>query len=125
MALDPEEKSQREDLMKKINKAYAEGDIESLKSFDSTLSPEDWQETTVTNLEKMLVDIENMILFWQQEFKTLRVSEWYEWKKKVALAKKKKEDVFAELERKLLDDVVKKIDVLRSLRTEVRPQEAA
>ncbi len=125
LALDPEEKSQREDLMKRINKAYAEGDIESLKSFDSTLSPEDWQETTVINLEKMLVDIENMILFWQQEFKNLRVSEWYEWKKKIASAKKKKEDVFAELERKLLDDIVRKLDVLKSLRSEVRPQEVA
>lgn len=123
LALDPEEKAKREEFMKKINQAYAEGDLESLKSFDSTLSPEDWQHTPLLNLEKMLVEIENMILFWQNTFKDLRASEWYEWRKKIAKAKKKHEDVFADLERKLLDDIVRKLDVLKILRTEVKPQE--
>ena len=122
LVTDPEEKLQREDLMKKINQAYAEADTETLQSLEDHSQADNIEESTIERLEKILVDTENLIQNAKETFKELRVSEWYGWKKRLEKAKKERVDIFAEMERNLLDDIVKKIEVLQQLRMQVNPQ---
>lgn len=119
------EKSEREKIMKKINNAYALGDIESLLQFENQMNIANTHESTKEKLEMILIETENLIRNWKETFKELRISEWYDWKKRIEKGKKEKLDIFAELERRLLDDIVEKIAVLRELRLEVNPQEVA
>ncbi len=115
-----QEKEVRERLMKQVNKAYTEGDIEALRQLENNMDVESAQEASAQRLEEVLVQTENLIQKTKEDFKDLRESEWYAWKKKIE--KSKGLDVFAELEKKLLDDVVNKITLLRDLRKEVNPQ---
>lgn len=120
LVTDPEEKNRREMLMKKINNAYKEGDFEALKILESRTFDAETADSSVEKLERTLVEIENMILHLQKEFKNLKVSDWYGWKQRIEKAKKKQEDIFAELERSLLDDIVKKIDILKGLKVKAQ-----
>lgn len=122
LVTDVSEKLQREALMKKINNAYAEADLETLRALENQMSIERLEESTVERLEKVLVDTENLIIEAKAAFKELRASEWYGWKKRLEKAKKEKVDIFAEMERTLLDDIVKKIEILQELRMQVQPQ---
>lgn len=121
LVADPEEKLRREELMKKINQAYTHFDLESLRSFETTIDTQNLQETSLETLEKVLIDIENSIEDLKMEWVELRESLWYSWKIKKQKALKH-EDIFASLEKKLLDDVVKKIEILHQLRREVIPE---
>lgn len=133
LVLDHEEKQRREDIMKKINQAYADYDLETLKKFENDTHIDDIESVTVEHLEQILIDIENMIVDAKLEFNDLKESEWYAWKIKMAKTsaislsssgrKKEKIDVFAELEKNLLDDIVRKIKIVQQLRAEVTPQE--
>lgn len=123
LVTDPGEKGKREALMKQVNKAYTEADLDTLRQLENQSATEDTTASSIEALEKVLVDTENLILGAKQNFKDLRESEWYIWKKKIDKAKKVQEDVFAQLERKLLDDIVGKIEVLRELRKTVHPTE--
>lgn len=111
-----EEKAKREIFMKKINKAYSEGDLDLLKQLEENEEIENIDRSSKEKLEEILVGIENLIQKTKQDFRDLRESEWYFWKKR---KENTDSDVFADLERKLLDDIVKKIEILRSLRVEV------
>lgn len=122
LVTDPNEKLQREELMKRINQAYAEADIQILQEFEDRLQTDYIEESTIERLEKILVDTENLIQNAKETFKELRISEWYGWKKRLERAKKERVDIFAEMERNLLDDIVKKIGILRELRMQVNPQ---
>lgn len=114
---DPKEKSEREVLMKKVNKAYTQGDLISLQELENNEEVNHIEETDLEKLKLVLIQTENLIRDTKQEFRDLRESEWYMWKEKI---EKTKIDVFAEIERKLLDDIVKKIAILRELREEVK-----
>lgn len=117
---DMAEKERREELMKKINKAYTEHNLEALRAFESTQDITTLDSLSSRELEDQLVKIENAINDAQGELTVLQKSEWYEWKKKMEKQKEKK-DVFAELEGSLLDDIVKKIEMVQKLRVEVHP----
>lgn len=119
LEIDPKEKLVKEKLMKHINKAYAEGNYDELLELENHADIENAQDQSVEKLEHILVQTENLIQKTKQTFIDLRESQWYEWKKR--MDKAGGQDVFAELERKLLDDVVKKITVLRELRAFVVP----
>lgn len=106
--------------MKQINNAYAANDFDWLYQIEQFEGEKQAEDISVTRLREMLIEIENMILLWKEKFSELRMSEWYIWKKR----KEKKgktmevtEDMFANLERKLLDDIVKKIEILKELKT--------
>lgn len=114
LVTNPEEKIAKEKLMKQINKAYTEGNYEMLLELESHTYIDHIEGTSNESLENILVQIENHIQKTKQEFTDLRESEWYEWKKRID--KTTEGDVFAELEKKLLDDVVKKIEILQELR---------
>lgn len=120
---DPEEKEKREEMMKKINKAYTERNLEALLQYENTQTIEEIAELSVADLENSLEKIENSIRDTQGELTVLQKSTWYEWKKKREKAKEQEKaiDVFVELEQKFLDDIVKKIELVQRLRKEVHP----
>lgn len=117
LTLDQEEKTHRESVMKQINTAYAENNLERLQELEQLQDGQEAKDLTIERLKEVLVHIENMIISWQDTFKELRMSEWYAWKAR----KEKAEDVFADLERSLLDDIVNKIGTLKELKVEVEP----
>ncbi len=120
LVTDTDEKLRREEIMKKINLAYTHYDIETLKAFENNVDIEDIAQSTVERLEVILIEIENNVEDLRLEWLELKNSIWYSWKiKKQKTAKQ--EDVFADLEKTLLDDVVKKIKILQELRREVIP----
>lgn len=116
-----EEKHQREEIMKQINAAYAARDLEALQKIAVSNITPSIREMTVEDLEQALVDLENTLIRAKEEWEELKESEWYIWKIKIEKAKKTKEDVFAPLEKSLLDDITRKITIAQSLRAEVRP----
>lgn len=117
---DPQEKMKREDIMKKINQAYTHFDLETLQSFENNSEIENIEESNIEKLERILVDMENGIDELKMEWVEMKESMWYSWKIKKQKAIRQ-EDVFADLEKTLLDDVVKKIKILQELRREVIP----
>lgn len=116
---DPKEKARREEIMKKINNAYKENDFELLQILESKLYVDHVEETSISMLEKTLFEIENMILSLKEQYKELKTSEWFGWKERFDKAKRKNIDIFADLEKSLLDDIVKKINILKSLKIKV------
>lgn len=114
---DPEEKQKRTALMQQINKAYQEGDLEQLEHIDQE-NLED-HETTVENLEEILLRLLRAIEVQTQTYKELKQSEWYDWMIKIERAKKKHENIFADTERYLLNDIVRKIELIKSLKAEL------
>lgn len=118
LVADSVEKKEREEIMKKINTAYAQNDLEMLLALENNIHIENHLESSVDRLEKILVDIENNIRDLQVEFQELRASQWSGWKKRKEKAKSK-EDIFMELEKDILDDIARKIQILRKLRKEV------
>lgn len=123
LVTDPERKKQAEELMKKINKAYTENNLEALLAFEETQRIEDLTELTVLELEDKLAKIEQSILDAKGNITVLQHSVWFEWKKKMEKGRQAgtKRDVFADLEKKFLDDLVKKIEIVQKLRQEVQP----
>lgn len=127
LVTDGQEKSRRENLMKQINKAYTERNRELLLAFESQQELTVIAELTLEQLEEALVKLENAIADAEGNLRVLQKSTWYEWKKKMDKGvgdEGKKQDVFAELEQKFLDDIVKKIELVQKLRAEVQPTEA-
>lgn len=120
LVTDVEEKLRREDIMKKINQAYSHFDLEALQSFENNIEIENISEASLEKLERVLVDIENTIDELKMEWIEQKNSMWYSWRIKKQKAQRQ-EDVFAELEKTLLDDVVKKIKILQELRRKVIP----
>jgi len=122
LVLNRHEKEEREEIMKQINAAYSAGDLEALEHIALRAPRVSIKEATVEDLEKELIEIENAILMAKDEWDGLKGSEWFGWMKKIDKAKRTGEDVFAQLEKNLLDDIAKKITFARSLREEVNPQ---
>lgn len=121
LVTDKNEKKKREEIMKAINKSYSENDLKSLQEIlESSVAQE--KETNVLDLKNVLVGIENTILKLKNEFKDLRNSQWFTWKRKKESSKDK--DVFNDLENKLLDDIARKIEILNKLRREINPSYA-
>lgn len=123
LVIDPIEKAKREEIVKKINKAYTERNLEALRQFESTNDAQSITDFSKEQLETLLEKIENSILDAEGELTVLHRSMWYEWKKKKDKAAETtvKIDIFQELEQKFLDDIVKKIEIVQKLRSEVHP----
>lgn len=117
---DPEEKKKREDIMKKINKAYTERDINTLQDLYKNTFISNPKEISIEQLEQMIVNVENRIIMTKKDFSALKQTEWYRWKAKMRIAKKSGIDIFKEMEDALLDDVVKKMQILSELKREIR-----
>lgn len=118
LTIDKDEKKKREEIMRKINTAYALHDFGTLKSIEQQHYSDDPKEVTVASLRETLESIENSIITMETEYIRLRNSEWFMWKKKSEYAKKKDIDLFKELEEKLLEDIARKIKIVHALRAE-------
>lgn len=116
LTIDPKEKTEREEVMKKINFAYSMNDLTTLQALYNAIPVEKFSDTSIEFLEQRLVDIENTIIASKKEYTILQVSPWYGWKTKIDKAKKIGKDVFLDLEKTLLNDIVKKIDVLKKIK---------
>lgn len=124
---DKQEKEKRELLIKKINKAYRENDLETLQRLEHNIFLDSSEETSVSLLENSLARIENATASLKKKYVQLKNSQWYQWKINLSKAKKTGKDLFAELEKTLLDDIGRKIDVLNRIKSNLnaaKPQAA-
>lgn len=117
----PTEKKKRDAIMKQINRAYEEGDYEQLLKIEKDNAST--KETSIENLEEILLTLMKEIEDQMQLAKELTKSEWYEWMIKIEKAKKNNTDIFADTERKLLNDIVAKLDTLKELKKEIQEKE--
>lgn len=114
----PKDKKQREAIMRKINDAYTENDFDALKNIEIQHATENFEDDSLDRLEQRIVELEDSIISQQLQYKTLRNSEWYIWRKKSQAAKKKNIDIFKDLEEKLLEDITRKIKIVQVYRKE-------
>jgi hypothetical protein len=103
--------------MKQINLAYEEGDLSKLNRIEIEQAPV--SESTMDNLEEMLSQIENEILAQEILYQKLKDTEWYHWDQKITKNHILLTDLFKDLEKKLLDDIVVKIEIIKSLKEEI------
>ena len=113
---DENEKSRREAIMKQLNQAYEEQDIDALKKLENESHIESTEDTTIEKLEEILIGIENDLIAQDVLYKELKESEWYRWKINIDRAKKKGQDIFADIERNLLNEVVRKMEIIKELK---------
>jgi hypothetical protein len=105
-----------EELMKKINKAYADGDIETLRAIDQNEVGADIEVKTIEALKNKLVGLEKSINKISKEFEQLKRSEWYILKENIEKANKQKRDILGELADKVLTDIAKKENQVSELK---------
>lgn len=112
----PDKANGSEEMMKKINKAYADGDIETLRAIDQSETGADIEVKTIEALKNKLAGLEKSIKKISQEFEQLKRSEWYILKENIEKAKKQNRDLLSELAEKLLTDIAKKENQLDKLK---------
>lgn len=115
LVTDPEKKKEREIIIKKVNAAYRDNNLEALRLLESNAHTDDIPVFTIEALEKKLVAIENTILMQKVLLKNLQNSQWFFWKKRQEKVKNGK-DIFRELEQSLLNDILAKIQILKELK---------
>jgi hypothetical protein len=115
---DSNEKIKRDKIMKQINRAYHEYDYDQLVRIENENLPQ--KENTIEDLEDKLIFIVNDILQQEENYKSLKLSEWHNWMEKINKAKKKNQNVFAETEKQLLNDITAKIELLKNLKLQTK-----
>jgi hypothetical protein len=119
----PDKAGGNEELMKKINKAYAEGDLETLRAIDLSGNGDDIEKLTIEQLKKKLKWIEKSIQKISRELNRLKNSEWFILKENIEKAKKQNRDLLSELAEKLLTDIAKKGIQLDRIREKLQNKE--
>lgn len=114
---DADEKQKRESIMKQINLAYQENDYDLLVKIENENKVT--AELTVDNLEELLAFVVEDIRQQRISFSELKKSEWYDWMIKIELAKKKSVNIFADTEKRLLNDIVAKFDSIKKLKFKI------
>lgn len=112
LAKNEEDRGKREEIMKKINKAYSDGDLEALKAIEQE-HIEDTETVSAELLKAKLQDLESGLARLKKEYLMLQKSEWYIWKNDIEEAKKHGRDLLVELEQKLLQDISAKETILQ------------
>lgn len=115
-ATSPEERREREEVMKKINNAYREQDYKTLKILEEKGLLEEDSHDATEQLALLLQDIENAIIRLEKELKKLKQSQWFFWRKKT---QKEKNALFIELERDILREVLRKEVILDTLKKNI------
>jgi len=118
----PDRRGGSEDIMKQINKAYSERDLESLRLIDEEKYPEiafDVQSYDLTYLSKKLKELEKIIDRLMQKYKAFRKSEWFLWKTKLAKIDKNKGNLFKEVARKLESTIIQRKRELARLKNSI------
>jgi hypothetical protein len=104
LARNEEDRKKFEEIMQKVNKAYADGDLEALKAIEQE-HIEDAETVSAELLKTKLQNIESAICRLEKEYSVLQKSEWQIWKNNIEEAKKQGRDLLLELEQKLLKDI--------------------
>ncbi len=115
------EKSKRTNIMKEINKAYEEGDLEQLQKIEKDNSS--IKDTSIENLEETLLQLMRDLEEQNRIKIELNQSEWFDWMIKIEIAKKKNKDIFADTERRLLDDIVSKLELIKIIKKQIQERE--
>jgi hypothetical protein len=115
------EKKRRTEIMMQINRAYEEGDYEKLQKIEKEHAAQ--KETSIENLEEVLLILLKEIDEQLQLYSELLKSEWYDWMIKIEAAKKKNKDIFGDTEKRLLDDIIAKLDLIKTLKLEMQEKE--
>ncbi len=105
-----------EEMMKKINKAYAEGDLETLRAIEREQPGADIETSTIEGLRAKLATLEKSIEKANADFEVMRKSEWAILKKNIESATGQKRDLLNELSEKVLTDIAKKENQLGELK---------
>lgn len=111
----PDKAGGNEEMMKKINKAYAEGDLETLRAIDQTGNGNSVEPQTIEDLKNKLAELESTIEKIYQEYESLKKSEWFILSENIEKAKKHGRDILSELADKVLSDISKKENQIREL----------
>lgn len=114
---EPLEKKRREGIMKLINEAYEVGDIAALSKIERDHGVQD--ETSVQSLEEILTHIENDIVHQEMYYEELKSSEWYRFEKRLIRSRQTLDQMYADLEKKLLGDILGKIEVIKEFKREI------
>ncbi len=111
------EKRKREEIMKKINTAFADKNVNLLTRLDDEEEVIDYEHATVDFLKKKLIQHLNLIDIMKKEHRMLLRSEWNSWKKKIEKGKKEGIDVFKNLANTLTEEIRKKKIILEDFKT--------
>ncbi|MEI7621153.1 MAG: DnaJ domain-containing protein [Candidatus Moraniibacteriota bacterium] len=112
LARNENDRKKYEEIMKKINRAYSEGDMEALMTIQQEYV-ENSEVISVEILETKLVNIEIAISCLESEYLMLKKSEWQIWKNNIEDAKEHGRDLLFELEQRLLRDISAKTKILQ------------
>ena len=103
-------------MMKKINKAYADGNLETLRAINQGEGLGSVDIKTIEELKNKLVNLEESIKKALYEQEQLKRSEWAILKESIEKAKKQERDILSELAEKVLEDIAKKKNLLDELK---------
>lgn len=103
-------------MMKKINKAYSDGDLETLDAIDQGEGFGNVEITTIKELIIKLTRLEKSVEKAIYEQEQLKRSEWFILKESIDNAKKQKRDILSELADKVVEDIAKKENQLDELK---------
>jgi DNA repair exonuclease SbcCD ATPase subunit len=112
----PDKLGGNEEMMKKINKAYTEGDLETLRAIDQSRTGDSIEAQTIEALKSKLAELETSIKKIHQEYELLKKSEWFILKENIEKAKKHDRDILSELADKVLSDIAKKENQISELK---------
>lgn len=105
-----------EEMMKKINKAYAEGDLETLRAIDREQSRGGEEISTIEGLKAKLASLNKSIEKASMDFEVMQKSEWATLKKNIDAVAKQKRNLLNELSENVLTDLAKKKNQLSALK---------
>lgn len=103
-------------MMKKINKAYTNGDLETLRAINQGVDIGNVNIKTIEELKNKLAKLEESIKKALEEQEQLKHSEWAILRESIEKAKKQKRDILSELAEKVVEDIAKKENVLDELK---------
>ena len=102
-------------MMKKVNEAYANNDLESLRAIDESRHVGDVTIRTIEKLKEKLVKVENAVAKANQQYILLKKSEWFVLRENMETASQRKRDLLNELADKVLTEIAKKQNQLAEL----------
>ncbi len=103
-------------FMIRINKAYAEADLEFLRNFELDHVPTDKDDHTVSGLQQRLVDLYQLLDKASKELKLLRKHDMYIMKKNITKSNRTKEDFFNAQAKKIRRKIMQKQEELEDLK---------
>ena len=103
-------------MMKRINKAYTDGDLETLRAIDQGEGVGSVDIKTIEELKRKLAKLEESIKKALHEQEQLKRSEWAILKDSIDKAEKQNRDILSELADKVVEDIAKKENQIEELK---------